>query len=349
MLRVAIVHYHLKRGGVTRVIENTLRGLDTLPNKIECVVLAGEVPEDCEFADRAQVVEGLHYSNTQATTPAPEELLNRLRSAARKALGAAPDVWHIHNHSLGKNSAIPGVVSLLAESGEALLLHMHDFAEDGRPQNYKLNKTLAKFAPKIYPQTPRIHYAVLNGRDHSIFSATDLDRSQLHQIPNAVEAERAKPNQAASQKIRNQLQAERLFLYPVRALRRKNLGETLLWSALADPGDCFATTLGPTNQNYTAAHDRWIKVAEENKLPVKFAIGQTQDFNFEDLISTAEAIITTSITEGFGLAFLEPWLFGKPIYGRDLPPITADFKAKGIALETLYNHVSVPKDWVDVK
>ncbi|MEM7792711.1 MAG: hypothetical protein AAF546_15000, partial [Verrucomicrobiota bacterium] len=39
----------------------------------------------------------------------------------------------------------------------------------------------------------------------------------------------------------------------------------------------------------------------------------------------------------------------KPIYGRDLPPITADFKAKGIALETLYNHVSVPKDWVDVK
>ena len=41
-MRVAIVHYHLKPGGVTRVIENTIRALNE--KGIESMVFCSEKP-----------------------------------------------------------------------------------------------------------------------------------------------------------------------------------------------------------------------------------------------------------------------------------------------------------------
>ena len=65
------------------------------------------------------------------------------------------------------------------------------------------------------------------------------------------------------------------------------------------------------------------------------------------LIQKAERFITTSMAEGFGLAFLEPWLHGKPLIGRDLPQITTDFSNKGIKLDSLYHRLLVPLDTFD--
>ncbi|HKK19503.1 MAG TPA: hypothetical protein VJ952_12570, partial [Opitutales bacterium] len=273
-MRVAIVHYHLKRGGVTRVIESTLRGFETLDSPPGCVVLAGEVPDDFRYQDRARTVEGLHYSNAQNETPESRELLERMRSAARDSLGGEPDLWHIHNHSLGKNSAMPGVVAWLAECGEPVLLHMHDFAEDGRPENYQLNRERPAYACDFYPDIGNIHYGVLNARDYDIFRQTGLDPTRLHLLPNPVEVDQRGTEEDVGA-ILDALGARRLFLYPVRAVRRKNFGEMLLWAALADEGDVFATTLGPTNQNYVAAYERWQAIAREHSLPVRFGIGES--------------------------------------------------------------------------
>ena len=364
-MRIAIVHYHLKRGGVTRVIESTLQGFETLETPPRCVVLAGDVPDNFRYGSCARAVEGLHYSNAQAETPDSRELLERMRQAAHDALGGEPDVWHIHNHSLGKNSAMPGVVSELAESGEAVLLQMHDFAEDGRPENYRLNQERPECAAYLYPDCPNVHYGIINARDTAIFAAAGLSRrtgvppvsahtgSLLHLLPNPVEVgvqHSAAPATASLEtaSIREALGAERLFLYPVRAVRRKNFGEMLLWAALAEAGDVFATTLGPTNQNYVAPYEDWQAFTQQHKLPVHFGIGETYDWPFEAIMQSAHVILSTSIAEGFGLAFLEPWLFGKPIAGRDLPTITADFKAHGIELDGLYQSLPVPADWIDL-
>ncbi len=350
-LRIAIVHYHLKRGGVTRVIESTLRGLESLPGSIQCVVLAGEVPAEVSFRQQAVTVAGLRYSNAQPQTPSPETLLAQLQDAATNALGDAPDVWHIHNHSLGKNSSIPELVARLAEDGAAVLLQMHDFAEDGRPENYQLIPS----AQRLYPETARVHYAVINARDAAFVGDMGVAADCLHLLPNPVEGSPVDPRgstpsirEQASNPIRAALAAERLFLYPVRAVRRKNFGEMLLWAALADTGDVFATTLGPTNRNYVAAYERWKALAASLDLPVKFAIGETHDWPFESIMAAATAILSTSIAEGFGLAFLEPWLYGKAIVGRDLPLITADFQASGIHLDSLYDGLGIPLDWIDL-
>ena len=350
-LRIAIIHHHLKRGGVTRVIESTLRGFKQLKQPPACVVLCGEAPNNAEFPGACVVVAGLHYSNAQTTTPSPEVLFEQLRGAARTALGGEPDIWHIHNHSLGKNTALPGLIALMADAGESLLLQMHDFAEDGRPDNYRLNQSDAAYASRLYPGAPHVHYAVLNARDRSFFKHTGVANNQLHLLPNPVETSQLHGNVPAAKikQIRQTLAAQRLLLAPVRAVRRKNFGEILLWAALAPVGDVFATTLGPTNQNYTAAYQHWQAFASQHKLPVHFAIAeQYPHWEFEAIMQSADAILSTSIAEGFGLAFLEPWLFGKAIVGRNLPQISGDFVAYGIDLSGLYSAIGIPSEWIDL-
>lgn len=346
-MRIAIVHYHLKRGGVTRVVESTIRGLVHLEEGTQCAVLTGDVPEDFRYRDRSRVVEGLHYSNAQPETPDSATLVARLRAAAREILGADPDCWHIHNHSLGKNSAMPGVVAELAASGEALLLQLHDFAEDGRPENHRLNQERTASSACLYPDGRNIHYGFINARDYAIFQQAGLPPERLHLLANPVEASPRPTCDSEAKNILAALKAERLILYPVRAVRRKNFGEMLLWAALAEPGDVFATTLGPTNQNYNDAYQNWQRFARKNQLLVSLGIGERADWSFEAIMGAAHAILNTSIAEGFGLAFLEPWLFGKTIVGRDLPDITADFKMQGIDLGRLYPSLAVPADWID--
>ncbi|MEM9227884.1 MAG: hypothetical protein AAGA45_07935, partial [Verrucomicrobiota bacterium] len=140
--------------------------------------------------------------------------------------------------------------------------------------------------------------------------------------------------------------AEKLFVYPTRAIRRKNLGEFLLWSALADDGELFATTLAPANPTARPVYERWVAFAENHDLRAVFALADRVDLSFPEVMAAAEAIVTTSVAEGFGMAFLEPYLFGKGLLGRNLPDITADFARDGVSLDGLYDKVTVPLDWI---
>ena len=65
------------------------------------------------------------------------------------------------------------------------------------------------------------------------------------------------------------------------------------------------------------------------------------------MLGWSDFIVTTSIAEGFGLAFLEPWIIGKPVMGRDLPDITRDFAANGIEMGNLYQRIDLPIEWLD--
>jgi hypothetical protein len=51
--------------------------------------------------------------------------------------------------------------------------------------------------------------------------------------------------------------------------------------------------------------------------------------------------------EGFGMAFLEPFLAGKPLCGRDLPFVTTDFRAAGLRYEGFYERLDIPARLVD--
>ena len=134
-MKVAIVHYHLEPGGVTRVIENTLAAWAEMGKAIETVVLSGR-PYSGKSIPDTRVIQGLDYATSEKAIP-PELLMDRMKEAARNSLGGMPDLWHVHNHSLGKNPSLTKACALLAQKGEFMLLHPHDFAEDGRPHNFK--------------------------------------------------------------------------------------------------------------------------------------------------------------------------------------------------------------------
>ena len=73
-----------------------------------------------------------------------------------------------------------------------------------------------------------------------------------------------------------------------------------------------------------------------------FELGNQEGVSFTDNVAAADAILTTSIAEGFGLVFLESFSFGKKLIGRDIPLITADFKQSGIQFDQLYSEIRIP-------
>jgi glycosyltransferase involved in cell wall biosynthesis len=333
---IAIVHYHLRRGGVRRVVQTALDALK--PHDCRVVLLCGEPPEGPLDA-KVRIVDELAYDGQPEESS--EDLAERLLSTAGEALQDRPDIWHVHNHSLGKNLALPAAVHALAKRGEKLLLQIHDFAEDGRPENYRsLRDGLARLGldlgPTVYPGLPNVHFAVLNSRDRDFFRRAGAPDDRLHLLPNAVCVSPLRiappPN-------------VRRFLYPTRAIRRKNLGEFLLHATLERDGEQFGVTLAPQNPAARPVYDAWVDLAGELSLPVEFEVGAKVD-RLEESMALADAAATTSVAEGFGLAFLEPWLMGRPVLGRDLPDITADARDAGLDLHDLYSRLDVPLDWI---
>jgi glycosyltransferase involved in cell wall biosynthesis len=372
---IAILHYHLQKGGVTSVIQNALKAVDhqasfdlcsgtnqlsapkdsfleqQLCQRIIELSSLGYALESSTL--KPDITNGLHpnLSNAQgAPLDNAASLSDKLLSSLSSDGNNQPDLFHIHNHALGKNPVFSEMVYHLAVKNHRLLLQIHDFAEDGRPGNYAfLRKYIGDGKPEnmgkmLYPQATHIHYAVLNGRDRSFLLNSGVSQHRLHYLPNPVAA----PPEGEPCKI-DKLHYDRLLVYPTRAIRRKNIGELLLWAAMAQPGDVFAVTLAPQNPKALPIYHRWISFALQLNLPVEFDINARLDIPFTTLMRSADALITTSIAEGFGLAFLEPWLYNRPLIGRNLPDITQDFTQTGVDLSHLYNALRVPIEWIGEK
>ncbi|MDD4270685.1 MAG: hypothetical protein PHO07_10880 [Pirellulales bacterium] len=364
---IAIVHYHLNRGGVTQVIAGHLRALDrqaaAAGGTFRVLVLHGG--RAAGWPDRplgvntlecqVRAVPGLDYDD--AAPRAPRGLAARLRAGLAEAGGSPQStVVHVHNHALGKNGSLPGALAELAGEGWPLLLQIHDFAEDFRPLNYQRLRAGASgqadgdWAAAAYPQAGHVHYAVLNQRDARILAASGVEPQRVHALPNpAGELGPLPPRGPVRDALARRFgvpEDRPLLLYPIRGIRRKNLGEALLWSALAGGAWHLGVTLPPLNPAERPSYDRWKALAAAVGLAAAFEIGGEAGVAFHENLAAADRMLTTSVAEGFGLVFLESWLAGKSLVGRDLPEITADFRAAGLRLNDLRPRLDVPLDWI---
>lgn len=86
----------------------------------------------------------------------------------------------------------------------------------------------------------------------------------------------------------------------------------------------------------------------DQQSPADFVPGlaESTDASFGAWLRSARAVITTSVAEGFGMAYLESLLQGLPLMGRDLPDITADFKEQDLTFPGLYRALRVPLEWL---
>lgn len=263
-------------------------------------------------------------------------------------------ILHTHNAGLGKvANLVPAISKLAGEKGVGILFQVHDLPEDGRPNQYSfLSEQLEDPGKMIYPQAGHIHYAFINGRDQGIFQAAGLMESNSHLLPNpAPEQEDLPEHSQAKQKfdeIFPVANGKRLILYPVRGIGRKNLMEVLLYAALAPDDVIIAQTLAPTNNSELPAYNKVKHLAKKLQLPCLFGVGDSQ-LNFSDIYAAADKIITTSVAEGFGIVFLQSFLRGRPLIGRDIPDITRDFKARGLNLEALSSSIKIPVNLIDIQ
>jgi glycosyltransferase involved in cell wall biosynthesis len=108
----------------------------------------------------------------------------------------------------------------------------------------------------------------------------------------------------------------------------------------------FGITLPPLNPIERPSYERWKALGTSLRLPMVFEVGGDAGLAYTENMSAADRVLTTSVAEGFGLVFLEPWLAGKPLIGRDLPEITGDFAAAGLRFEHLRASFAVPVAWI---
>ena len=130
-----------------------------------------------------------------------------------------------------------------------------------------------------------------------------------------------------------------LVSYPVRVIRRKNIGEFILLAALFSEQANWLVTQPPKNPVEIVPYEEWKEFCKKENINLVFEAGVKTDF--EELLYASDFCITTSTKEGFGMVYLEPWLFSTPVIGRDLPQITEDIKNSGIEFPLLYEEIKV--------
>lgn len=363
-MNIAILHYHLNRGGVTRVIANQLLALDSVLSKQQpcCAAILYDGQSEGWPEDLAAGLKhiSLHFCRiplleyeSQPSVDAEPLAVKIRQQLAGLEFSPHNTLLHVHNHSLGKNASLPAALNALTADGYALLLQIHDFAEDFRPLNYRFlceapgHESLGKL---LYPQSPNVHYTTLNRRDHAVLLEAGIAKERLHFLPNPVPRLGNSANRTeARSKLKQRFgipEDHAYLLYPVRGIRRKNLGELLLWSILTDDQTEIAITLQPMNSIEILHYRYWKQLAAALELRCHFETGEQGGLAFEENLAAADAILTTSVAEGFGMVFLESWLAERLLLGRNLPEITADFVDVGIRYNSLYDRLNVPIDWV---
>ena len=320
-MKVAFLHYHLQTGGVTTVLH---RQAECIHPDNDVLIISGSPPAP-GFDIPVSVIEAIGYDHPDRVPVSPERVAQQIDKAVRSHFSGTCDLLHVHNPFLAKNQNLLQVLDNLQKLGYRLLLQIHDFAEDGRPHLYYS-------AP--YPSD--CHYVVINSRDQHALLAAGAAPEGVHCLPNMVVWPDSRQTAGST---------SRLVLYPIRAIRRKNIGESILLSLFFKAGEKLAITLPPNSPADFPSYEGWKRLAGQWNLNVEFDAGLNADF--PELVRSSKMLITTSIMEGFGFAYLDPWLAGKLLGGRKLPEICIDFEQNGLQLPHLYTALNVPLQWID--
>jgi glycosyltransferase involved in cell wall biosynthesis len=330
-MKIAYMHYHLKPGGVTTVLKQQI---EAVSDRCDVLVLAGSLP-DSDFPCDVVHIPDLGYDIYRQNPSPPEHVADAVMETIYSKWKDGCDILHIHNPTLKKNKNFLKILNALKNKGIRLFLQIHDFAEDGRPLSY--------FSDQEYIHD--CHYGTINSRDYDILLKAGLKKEGVHKIFNAVkpflsgQSLKAKPD-ASTDDVPIQH-----VLYPVRAIRRKNIGEAILLSLFFKNNTPLVITLPPNSPSDIKRYEAWKKFVNRHHLNVVFEAGLTHEFF--DLVLSADFLITTSISEGFGFSFLEPWAARKMLWGRKLPDICQDFENNSIRLNHLYTKLEIPMDWID--
>ena len=356
-VRLVVFHYHDRPGGVRQVISRGLpRLVERLDRVSEVILLLGEMTDPdwvkglqaslAAVPLRIVTHRDLGYLSGQDQAMG-REAVKRVHEAL-----SGPDVlvW-AHNLSVGRNvPLLRHLPDWCASAGARLWLHHHDWWWDGRWARWADWQAsgiagLEEALELSIPTGPHLRHWCVNLADLAWLQVRAGATAQWAGNPLP---ELTYPDKSEVQAARAWLQSfgggRRLWLVPVRALRRKNLAEALLLAQQQDEPTCLVTTGGPSSPAEVPAWESLCAAAGRHHWPLVpgvLADGRSNRPSLPALFLAADAVVMPSLQEGFGLPYLEAAALEKPLLARALPDVSANLRALGCALPGTYNKLPV--------
>lgn len=370
-MTIIVLHYHLRPGGVRRVIELGIPALVAhAPEKVRRVVLAtGEAPEAGWLKDFRRRLAGTPvevlvepaFGYTAESRLKPKELEKRVANGVLDLVtrwrrdGAV--VW-AHNLGLGRNLILArDLPAYASHAGCPVVAHHHDWWFDNR---WHLLTNLQAPGFRKLDAVARAIFAARHGVAHAAINQADFEVLAKHfpqqtgWLPNPVEPPRAPPAArvaAARAWLTAALgDAAPVWLVPCRLLRRKNLAEALLLTRWLRPGAWLVTTGGVSSAEEAEYATALAAAAQTHGWRLRLGVLAGQDDaapSVPELLAASEAALLTSLVEGFGLPYLEAAAARRPLLARRLPNIAPDLAQFGFKFPQSYAEVRVASELFD--
>lgn len=366
---LVVVHYHLRPGGVRRVIEVTLPAIvAAMPSLDRVTIIVGEADRDgwldslranisgVTFELRANASIGYFSELKVGPEAAREDVRKFLQDVVNSDVETL--VW-AHNMGLARNLLLARELAEVASGPMTRLVsHHHDFWFENRWSRWPEfspcgAESLDDVARCVFSSEANVAFATINR-----FDLQGIQRHAKHQsawLPNPADMESVdarEDRQLAADWLAGQL-GDRgpVWVFPTRFLRRKNIAEAMLLAQWMRPDGWLVTTAAASSADEVEYFERISRFVQEHGKRCRFAIlasGGEPCPLVEQVVAAGEAVIVTSIQEGFGLPYLEAAAMGKPLVARSLPNVTPDLRQLGLRFSNTYKEIWVHPSLIDL-
>lgn len=365
-----VLHYHLRPGGVRRVIELTLPDIiRAMPSIGRVTLVVGEccderwifqlrqrLPDvDFQILDESAVG---YFSESVLSVKTMEgrleEVFNRILPEGEESV-----IW-AHNLGLARNLVLAEVVArFAARDGVRLVSHHHDFWFENRWNRWPEFEpsgadSLDEVGDRIFSKGAKVAFATINRLD--LHGLSKFARGQSAWLPNPADLHPlVEPDaiRAARKWLIDQLGEDApVWILPARFLRRKNIAEALLIMRWLCPQAWLVTTAAPSSADEQPVYEALSNFAREHELRHKFAVLANAGPgapSVDHLVAASDGVIVTSIQEGFGLPYLEASAMAKPIIARRLLNVFPDLQRLGLRFSNSYSEVWIHPDLLNME
>ena len=365
-LKLIVLHNHFRPGGVRRVIELAAPHIARVlrPRVTEVVLVGSDTPEDgwlenfetllAPLPVTCKADPALGYLSEQRQV-APREIAARLRVFLQGLLDETllngGVVW-AHNHGLGRNLPLTRELDrACAARNTPLIFHHHDWWFDNRWQRWPEMRqhgfrSLSRVAATIFPPSSNVRHMAINQADAAVLEHHFPQQSGW--LPNPA-SDTVTPDREGVRQARHWLGQHLghdapVWLMPCRLLRRKNVGEALLIARWLRPEAWLVTTAAVTSPDEEPYANRLNAAAVRHRWPLRLNVLNKSARGaprITELIGASEAVLLTSLQEGFGLSYIEAAVGSRPLIARNLPNIAPDLAEWGLRFPQSYDELLV--------
>lgn len=372
-MKFVVVHYHLRPGGIRSIIESATPHLARIFGEtLEEIILAVGEGAEAGWWDRfRRRLGGLNaemriepsFSYLSEQKGSPTEISGRIRKALTQlfAGAAASDyvVW-THNVGIGRNLLLAReLFKFCAPRKIRIVAHHHDWWFENRWSRWPEMRrcgfpTLTAIAQTIFASQANVRHAGINQSDAAVLQRYFPGRSGW--LPNLTERKGPPPARRvraarAWLKRKCEIGTAPLWIVPCRLLRRKNVAEALLLTRWLRPEAWLVTTGAASSADEMEYARRLDQAAQRHEWRLSLGILHGRDPrkpSVAELLAASEAVLLTSLQEGFGLPYLEAAAAGRPLIARALPNIAPDLDRFGFRLPQSYRELFIDHrlfDW----